>query len=405
MIKLDNFLNLSLLPFIILNLGNLCSYVFQFLLSRYVSVEIFGQFNSLNSVINLLLIPSSFIGFFVIKFYSHVQDNYKDFEKLVISYSFLITLIMFIFIYIIFFLFPNIFKINNFQFFLLNLYVSIIFFISFIYGYLQSKKKYILFSLSSSLILFFKVLLLIVFYYFFKLDLTFLFLIMFLSAIVPLIINFKFVYTNIFSFSLKIDRSFFKIFNKYIILLFSVLTFKSFFLSSDIYIVSLYNDNIITGFYTSASILSKIVFYIPSVLINILFTESILSKLNAKSDQKKLTLFLGFNTALNLFLLIIFYFMGEFFLSISFGSKFIIANEYLFKLCIVMSLFSFITYFLYYMMGKNDYNIIVPIILSITIYILLIPYFNSPSQIINLQVMVLLLTFLYLFIKQFFLNR
>ena len=154
MIKLDNFLNINLLPFIVLNLGNLCSYIFQFLLSRYVSVDIFGQFNSLNSVINLLLIPSSFIGFFVIKFYSQINNEYEKFEKLVVSYSFLITFLMFVLVYLLFLFFPSIFKINNIQFLYLNIFLSIIFFISFIYGYLQSKKKYILFSFSSSLICF-----------------------------------------------------------------------------------------------------------------------------------------------------------------------------------------------------------------------------------------------------------
>ena len=207
-------------------------------------------------------------------------------------------------------------------------------------------------------------------------------LILVFSSFVPLIINYKIIFKNIFPFYFKIDHSFFKIFNKYIFLLFSVLTFKSFFLSSDIYLVSLYNDNNITGFYTSASILSKIVFYIPSVLINILFTESILSKLNAKSDQKKLFIFLAFNTILTIFLLFIFYYLGELFLSLSFGNQFVVANNYLFKLCIAMSFFSFITYFLYYMMGKNDYHVILPIIFSILIYIALIPIYNSPYQII-----------------------
>tara|TARA_B100001093_G_scaffold461875_1_gene476681 strand:- start:2039 stop:2986 length:948 start_codon:yes stop_codon:yes gene_type:complete len=308
---------------------------------------------------------------------------------------------MFIFIYILFFISPSIFKINNIEFFLLNLYISIIFFISFVYGYLQSKKKYILFSVSSSLILLFKVILLIVFFNFLNVNLKSLLIILVLSALIPLIINFKIIFTNIFCFNYKIDKSFLSIFNKYIFLLFSVLTFKSFFLSSDIYIVSIYNDNSITGFYTSASILSKIVFYIPSVLINIIFTESILSKLNAKSDQNKLSLFLAFNSFLTIFLLLIFYFFGEFLLSISFGSEFIIANSYLFKLCIAMSFFSFITYFLYYMMGKNDYHIIFPIIVSIIIYIILVTFFNEPIQIINLQIIILFFLFIYLFLRQF----
>ena len=402
MIKLDNFLNINLLPFIVLNLGNLSSYIFQFLLSRYVSVDTFGQFNSLNSVMNLLLIPSSFIGFFVIKFYSQINIDNEKFKKLVISYSFLITFLMFVLVYLLYFLFPFIFKINNIQFLYLNIYISIIFFVSFIYGYLQSKKKYILFSFSSSLILYVKVILLLIFYYYFQINLTYLLLILVLSSLSPLIINYKIIFKNIFPFYFKIDRSFLKIFNKYIFLLFSVLTFKSFFLSSDIYLVSLYNDNNITGLYTSASILSKIVFYIPSVLINILFTESILSKLNAKSDQNKLFIFLFFNTLLTIFLLFIFYYFGEIFLSLSFGNQFVVAKYYLFKLCIAMSFFSFITYFLYYMMGKNDYHVILPIIFSILIYIAIIPFYNSPYQIINLQIIVLFITFAYLFIRQFF---
>ena len=69
--KLDNFSLNTLIFFTIINSGNLFSYIFQFSLARFTSIENFGLYNSVSSILMYFSAIVSTLPYFVTKTLSY----------------------------------------------------------------------------------------------------------------------------------------------------------------------------------------------------------------------------------------------------------------------------------------------------------------------------------------------
>jgi O-antigen/teichoic acid export membrane protein len=79
--------NFYVLPAIIINIGNLCAFLFQFILVRVLSPNDFGTFNSLFALVNVVLAPASIVPLLLSRTMTVAASQYADSAGVIFRHS------------------------------------------------------------------------------------------------------------------------------------------------------------------------------------------------------------------------------------------------------------------------------------------------------------------------------
>lgn len=345
----DNFSVNTLIFFIIINSGNFFSYIFQFTLARLTSIENFGLYNSISSILMYFSAIVATLPYFVTKTLSDKNNSDQ-----IWNYLFLIIFIVNLFILIFHFFILEFLKFdNNIYFIYIYVIINLSILLSFLSGFLQFNKNYNKFSILISLQMFFRFLVLIFFYYIFKNISVHHAL---LSNLAPIFIilliafYFSFEILKSYKFSLKLIKLsvFKKFFNEFFPIYLNNLLII-FILASDIVLIKLKFDLKIVGIFSASAILAKIIFYLPSALSIISYSEN----LKNLAINKLKIIFLLLNTV-SIFVLFIYMLFGSEILTFSFGSSYAEAHPFLILNSFCYLILANIVLFNYVFLSRNN---------------------------------------------------
>lgn len=381
----NNLLFKSFIFFIIFNLGNFLSFIFQFTLARVLSVDDFGTYNTLIALSTLISFPTIIILFLV----SSETTNIKFLKlKITILENILLCFFISIFFTITFYLFlnqiMNYLKIYNYLFLFLIFSTSLIsIFASVFVGIAQGKSNYIHQSLIQTSPLFFRLIFLIILCYLLSFDLVGALFSNLLSTFVAIILGI-FFYKKLFKFNLK--HLFYAKNFVYKIPYFKILVY---FLNSililiilniDVIIIKHFSTEFQTGLYTSSALLAKIIFFLTLFLTNINFRET-----SALENTKFKKIFINsisfiFILICSYLLFLLFNFYSDLIFKFTFGSEYSKSSIYFNNQLIHYTLLSFIALLCYICVS---YNIFLNLILSIVTYFI---FFIIINQNISLDI-------------------
>lgn len=345
-----NFYNLkNLIFFIIMNSGNFFNYLFIIILTKIISVDVFGTYSSINSLISILTVPTAILIFLSSRKYLHGHLNFLSFR----SKNLLITFLFFsLIIFIIFFVYIYFYLNLPSSYFIVVFSSSTVVFSYLIcrpLGLLQAKGDYILFSISSVFFSPSKIVFILFFVYLLNLKLNGIFLSISLSVLVTFLVAFYFNFITKkdinFKKEIKEDNSH----NVYFVISSIVVMALA---QSDIYIIKLHNNFFETGIYSAASLLGKIIYFLPSVFLVILYPETTKNKENL-NYLKNLIIF---TIIMSFIYLLSMYFLSDIIFSITFKSEYLIARKYIFLSIIMFSLLSILSQIIIYLNAKSDYK-------------------------------------------------
>lgn len=322
--KLDSFSLNTLIFFTIINSGNVFSYIFQFSLARFTSIENFGLYNSVSSILMYFSAIVSTLPYFVTKTLS-----YKNGKIIIWNYFFLIFMIINLLIIIFHFFILDFLGFKDQDYFLyIYSIINLSTLLSFLTGFLQYNKNYNKFSIVISLQMFFRFIVLLLFFYFIKnIEVHHALLSnlipLFIILIITIYFSYKFLPSFIFSIS-KINFSFIKnFFNDFLPIYFTNLLII-FILASDILLIKLKFDLNTVGIFSASAIMAKIIFYLPAALSIISYSENI-----KNIEMRKLGIIILLLNSICLTVFLIYVFFGDIILAFSFGDDYAISHSYL----------------------------------------------------------------------------
>ncbi len=322
--KLDSFSLNTLIFFTIINSGNVFSYIFQFSLARFTSVENFGLYNSVSSILMYFSAIVATLPYFVTKILSS-----NDSKDTIWNYLFLIIFLVNLIIIIFHFFILDFLGFNEDNYFIyIYSIINLSILLSFFTGFLQYNKNYNKFSIVISLQMFFRFIVLVLFFLTFKKITVHHALLsnlipLFLILIIAIYFSYKFLPHLVISLS-KINFNFIKnFFNNFLPIYINNLLIV-FILASDILLIKLKFDLNVVGIFSASAILAKIIFYLPSALSIISYSENL-----KNIEIKKLKIIIAL---LNFVSFIVFFFyllFGNIILSFSFGDIYSSSYPYL----------------------------------------------------------------------------
>jgi len=375
----DNFNFNVLIFFIIMNSGNFFSYLFQFFLARFTTVENFGDYNSLNSITLYFSAIIASLPYFVTKVLSDKKN-----ENLLWFFLFFSLLLINFLIVIFHFFFADKFDFDNINYFYyMYAIINLSTIISFFTGFLQFSKKYNKFSLVLSLQMLFRLIFLLSFIYLYKyLSISDAMIANLFPLLIILFIAFYFSFSDISKIKTSFTNINFKIipvfFKSFYLIYFNNLIII-FLLSSDILLIKLKFDSLSLGLYSSAAIFAKILFYLPASLSIISYSENV----KELSISKTKSIFFIINS-ISILILILFFLIGDFLIMFSFGSNYADASKYLMNLSFNLVLFANIVTFNYIFLSRNQYyQLIYTSFIFIFAYVFSFIYLDSIMSIIR----------------------
>jgi len=154
----------------------------------------------------------------------------------------------------------------------------------------------------------------------------------------------------------------------------------------DIPLVKHYFDEYQAGIYSSASIIGKIGYFLPTVLLHAFFPEVINNDKLGKSSIPLLAFMLSITLLICASYILVVFFFKEFLITLLFGGRYLMAGEYLTKITIFMSIVGVITVLFNFLLAKGIYyylyvSMIVMILGTISF---LFVKMNSPNDVLNI---------------------
>ena len=213
-----------------------------------------------------------------------------------------------------------------------------------------------------------------------------------LSQILATIIVLGFIYqisrktTRVTSKNIKIPRKIYIEMFRYSIPV--TLTYLTLIVISymDIPLVKHYFDEYQAGIYSSASIIGKIGYFLPTVLLHAFFPEVINNDALGKSSIPILAFMLAITLLICASYVLVVFFFKEFLITLLFGEKYLLAGEYLTRITIFMSIVGIITVIFNFFLAKGIYyylyvSMIVMIFGTISLFLVKM---NSPNDVLNI---------------------
>jgi len=387
-----SFVKSSFWILIIANTANVGQYASQLVLGRYLRVADYGIFNAVNSLSLIFVTFVAVIPFIVSKFMIRYQNN-LDFRNILLQkIAYFVFILNFLSSVSLFLLANHIklfLKIDS----LIPVYIFIaLIFLNVIYtlydSILQGLKLYVTRAIQSAVLVFLRLLfiLLLIVYLSHSYNAAL------LSQILATIIVLGFIYqisrktTRIKSKKIKIPRKIYVEIFRYSIPV-ALTSFTLIIISyMDIPLVKHYFDEYQAGIYSSASIIGKIGYFIPTVLLHAFFPEVINNDTLGKSSIPLLAFMLAVTLLICASYILVVFFFKEFIITLLFGEKYLLAGEYLTRITIFMSIVGVITVIFNFFLAKQIYSYlyvstIVMIFGAISLFLV---NMNSPNDILNI---------------------
>ena len=406
-----SFVKSSFLILIIANSANVAQYASQLILGRYLTVVDYGIFNAVNSLSLVVVTFVAVIPFIVSKYLIRYQDN-LDFRNILLQKIKFVVLLSNLFLFVFLFLLADhirlFLKIDS----LTPIYIFIVLiFLNVVYtlydSILQGLRMYVTHAMQSTVLVLFRLLLILVLVVYLSHSYN----AALLSQIIATIIVLAFIYliprktTRVTNKNIHIPREIYKEMFHYSIpvaITWGILIIISY---MDIPLVKHYFDEYQAGIYSSASIIGKIGFFLPTVLLHAFFPEVINNDKLGKSSIPLLAFMLGITFLICSSYVLVVFFFKEIIITLLFGEKYLLAGEYLTKITIFMSIVGVITVLFNFFLAKEIYH---HLYISVFVIILgsLVFVFSdmtSPNDILNIFLNVsaslLVSTMLYTFFR------
>lgn len=363
-------------------LAGFISYIFQLMLSKFVSPSEYGTYNVLMSFSGLLGLPITILSISILKQYSIFYEK-NDLNKInkLFYLTLKISLILILIILILFLIFDNFFiglmkldsKFLYYNFVLMHV-IGIFFpFLSFFF---QGIRDYLFFSFMNVLNSLIRLIIPVIFILFITLNINYIIFSSTLASLISTLILFYFIKKksdfSFLKFSFKLPTQEFKTY-------YHQLSFKTYarsalvvvsftlILQIDILIINYYFESVISSSYALASIISKIIFFISSGVNTLILNEaSGKNFFNIKTDK-----YLNFALFFTIFFSGLFcigsYLFGHIVIELIYGEEFILTRDIVRYLPIAFIPYALIQCYEYYLLSKDK------IIFSI-LFIFLIPF-------------------------------
>jgi len=363
-------------------LAGCTSYIFQLMLSKFVSPSEYGTYNVLMSFSGLLGLPITILSISILKQYSIFYEK-NDLNKInkLFYLTLKISLILILIILILFLIFDNFFiglmkldsKFLYYNFILMHIIVIFFPFLSFFF---QGIRDYLFFSFMNVLNSLIRLIIPIIFILFITLNINYIIFSSTLASLISTLILFYFIKKksdfSFLKFSFKLPTQEFKTY-------YHQLSFKTYarsalvvvsftlILQIDILIINYYFESVISSSYALASLISKIIFFITSGVNTLILNEaSGKNFFNIKTDK-----YLNFALFFTIFFSGLFcigsYLFGHIVIELIYGEEFILARDIVRYLPIAFIPYALIQCYEYYLLSKDK------IIFSI-LFIFLIPF-------------------------------
>jgi len=154
----------------------------------------------------------------------------------------------------------------------------------------------------------------------------------------------------------------------------------------DIPLVKHYFNAYQAGIYSSASMIGKIGFFLPTVLLHAFFPEVINNDKLGKSSIPLLAFMLGMTLLICSSYVLVVFFFKESIITLLFGEKYLLAGEYLTKMTIFMSIVGMITVLFNFFLAKEIYHYLYISIFVIILGVIVLVFseMSSPNDILNI---------------------
>lgn len=376
----DYFMKSSGIVFLITISANFLTYVFQIVMSRLLSVEIYGEMNAVFAIImvaTVVFFPLS--GYFANavarlfekKNYSGVRFLLQSAYKVFVPVCFFVVLLLSLFSPLISRYISVDITLVCFAFLVMFLTAVNSINTGFIQGLHYFAGLSIVLVLPQLIKLFFGVVMVLAGY--FLGGIIFAAALGLLVSVFTALVSFKRVIPNgnengktVFSFSWK-----------YMIplilanLLFSILS------QFDVVIVKHYFGSYDTGVYSSAAVIGKTILYLPSAFVMSLFPIVSANHKNLKYSYKILLKSLIVTTVMSLGLLLLFFVFPRFVVLVLFGEKYLPVVPILGMFSLAMLPLGLIMIFMHFYMALKDFSFITVLLLSIVVLFAGVYYFHS----------------------------
>ena len=387
-----NFVKSSFLILIIANSANVAQYGSQLILGRYLKVADYGIFNAVNSLSLVVVTFVAVIPYIVSKYLIRFQDK-LDFRNILLQKIKIVVLFSNIFLLVSLYLLANhirlFLKIDS----LTPIYVfGFLIFLNVIYtlydSILKGLRMYVTHAMQSAVLVLIRLLLIL----FLVVYLGHSYNAALLSQIFATIIVLVFIYIltrkkiRVTNSNILIPREIYKEMFHYSIpvaITWGILITISY---MDIPLVKHYFNEYQAGIYSSASIIGKIGFFLPTVLLHAFFPEVLNNDKLGKSSIPILAFMLGITCLICSSYVLVVFFFKEILITLLFGEKYLLAGEYLTKITIFMSVVGVITVLFNFFLAKGIYHYlyIAVFILISGVIVFIFSEMSSPNDILNI---------------------
>jgi len=358
-----DFLKSNLIVIIIANSANLFSYLFQFVMGRYLSVEDFGILNAVSSLGVLASIMTGVIPFIVTKYIIEFKEDKKMSSLLIwnmFKFTLLVTLVMSVLAVVFIDQIDNYLKLNDhtpIYIFLLIMITGV--FLSVFFGVMQGLLMYIKSSIKNATLALFRFIFSFIFVVFLGYGyngalgasiFSNILVGIWVFTIIKKEIRFykpddvflpKGTYKKMFIYALPVGLMWLAI---------GLLT------NMDIILVKHYTTSIEAGEYSVAAIIARVAVFLPSVLLFVLFPQVSQNSKDGKSSISTivtvmiLTLILSGGFTLSVYL------FPELIITTLFGDKFIGGADVLVIITSAMALVAVLSVLFNFFLAKHIYS-------------------------------------------------
>jgi len=387
-----NFAKSSFWILIIANSANVAQYLSQLVLGRYLTVTDYGIYNAVNSLGVLVVAFIAAIPFIVSKYMIIYQDNHEFRNYLlnkIINFiylsSFIILAILFLFVEEI-----RIFlKIES----LTPIYIfSVLIFLNMIYmlydSILQGLRMYVTHSVQGAILVLVRLLFIILLIVYLSHSYNAALLTHAFATVIVLVFIFHVSRKKIriINKNINIPRTIYNDMFRYSIPVMHTWGILILISHMDIPLVKHYFDEYQAGIYSSASIIGKIGYFLPTVLLRAFFPEVINNEKLGKSSIPLLAFMLGITLLICASYVLVVFFFKEALITLLFGEKYLLAGEYLTRITIFMSIVGVITVLFNFFLAKEIYFYLYTSTIVIFIGCLSFVFheMNSPNDILSI---------------------
>lgn len=384
-------------------IGNVCNYIFQFALGRYLTTEEFGMMNSLVSLFVIASVPGGAIQLTVTKRLSHCralkQDGeFHEFFNFILKYTLIISIVFFIVGFIIRNFVLNYLSISDKgSYYIILFSISLTLILPIFLGVLQGSQNFIqfgLFNAGQALIKLMVAIIAIILGLRVRWIMSsFLFSVLIVLAILVLKNRHLIKINNNESKQSLVDRNDLK----FITVSFIATICITILTNIDMIFVKHYFNGHESGIYATSSMFGKMILYFPGALVLAMFP--MVSESNSLNDGNNNSIF---NKSLIYTLVLcgigafILYMQPSLFIKILFGQKYLEATTLIKFVGIAMLPLALLNITINYCLATNRRKFVYGLIVGCIVEILLINVFHSNMmQVLQIIFVTGLLIFIY----------